>query len=86
MAEAFQNKFHKKVMEGYGLTETSPVTNVNIPDMISQDKSELMTSERFGSVGQFLPGIAVKITDTNDDSPQPIDCSGMIWLPGAQYL
>ena len=82
LAEAFQNKFHKKVMEGYGLTETSPVTNVNIPDMISQDKSELMTSERFGSVGQFLPGIAVKITDTNDDSPQPIDCSGMIWLRG----
>ena len=82
LAEAFQNKFHKKVMEGYGLTETSPVTNVNIPDMISQDKSELITSERFGSVGQFLPGIAVKITDPNDDSPQPIDCSGMLWLRG----
>lgn len=82
LAEAFESKFQKKVMEGYGLTETSPVTNVNIPNVAAQDKSELIKSERFGSVGQFLPGIAVKITEPNDDSPLPIDSSGMIWLRG----
>ena len=82
LAEAFEKKFGKKVMEGYGLTETSPVTNVNIPNVTAQDKSELIKSERFGSVGQFLPGIAVKITEPNDDSPLPIDSSGMIWLRG----
>ena len=82
LAEAFESKFQKKVMEGYGLTETSPVTNVNIPNVTAQNKSELIKSERFGSVGQFLPGIAVRITEPNDDSPLPINSSGMIWLRG----
>ena len=82
LAEAFEGKFQKKVMEGYGLTETSPVTNVNIPNVTAQNKSELIKSERFGSVGQFLPGIAVRITEPNDDSPLPINSSGMIWLRG----
>ena len=82
LAEAFESKFQKKVMEGYGLTETSPVTNVNIPNVAAQNKSELIKSERFGSVGQFLPGIAVRITEPNDDSPLPINSSGMIWLRG----
>ena len=82
LAKAFESKFQKKVMEGYGLTETSPVTNVNIPNVTAQNKSELIKSERFGSVGQFLPGIAVRITEPNDDSPLPINSSGMIWLRG----
>ena len=32
VAEIFHAKFGKKVYEGYGLTETSPVTNFNLPD------------------------------------------------------
>jgi len=86
LAEAFEEKFQKKVMEGYGLTETSPVSNVNVPNLSNTKNEELISSERFGSVGQFLPGVAVRITDTNDDSPIPIDCSGMIWLRGSNIF
>ena len=73
-------------MEGYGLTETSPVSNVNIPNLNKTKNEELISSERFGSVGQFLPGVAVKITDTDDESQIPIDNSGMIWLKGANIF
>ncbi len=86
LAEAFEKKFGKKVMEGYGLTETSPVSNANIPNPVVATKWPLIHSERAGSVGQFLPGIAVRITNPEDDSPLPIDQSGMIWLRGANIF
>ncbi|MEE2967585.1 MAG: AMP-binding protein [Verrucomicrobiota bacterium] len=86
LAEAFSEKFGKKVMEGYGLTETSPVSNVNIPNVETENNTELIPSERFGSVGQFLPGVAVRITDTNNDTRIPINQSGMIWLKGSNIF
>jgi acyl-[acyl-carrier-protein]-phospholipid O-acyltransferase/long-chain-fatty-acid--[acyl-carrier-protein] ligase len=86
LAEAFSEKFGKKVMEGYGLTETSPVSNVNIPNVDTENNTELIPSERFGSVGQFLPGVAVRITDTNNNTQIPINQSGMIWLKGSNIF
>ena len=86
LAEAFEKKFGKKVMEGYGLTETSPVANANIPNLAPEEGSPLIPSECAGSVGQLLPGIAVRITNPEDDSPLPVDQTGMIWLRGANIF
>lgn len=46
------------VYEGYGLTETSPVTNVNWPG-----------SRKLGSVGRVLPGVRVVIDRAGTQDP-----------------
>lgn len=86
LAEAFQNKFNIPIMEGYGLTETAPVSTVNIPDPTPEGDATLLPSYRFGSVGQPLPGIAIRITDAANDQPLPLQESGMIWLRGANIF
>jgi acyl-[acyl-carrier-protein]-phospholipid O-acyltransferase/long-chain-fatty-acid--[acyl-carrier-protein] ligase len=85
LEEEFRKRFGKAVMEGYGLTETSPVSNVNLPDLEpdpARPHAAVMPSRKLGSVGHMIPGVAVKITDPTTDQPLPIDQSGMIWLRG----
>lgn len=89
VAEAFEKRFGKPVLEGYGLTETSPATNVNLPDPETSgtdDTRQVMRTHRPGSVGHLIPGIAVRITDPDTDEALPIQSSGMIWLKGANIF
>jgi len=44
------------ILQGYGLTETSPVVSVNLP-----------LENRIGSVGKPLPGVKVKIKDNLEE-------------------
>ncbi|MEM0897175.1 MAG: AMP-binding protein [Verrucomicrobiota bacterium] len=87
VAESFKNRFGTNVLEGYGLTETSPVTNVNLPDPeAAGDDIRVVPSYRLGSVGQMLPGVAVRITDPSSGGQIPLDQSGMIWFKAANVF
>jgi acyl-[acyl-carrier-protein]-phospholipid O-acyltransferase/long-chain-fatty-acid--[acyl-carrier-protein] ligase len=86
LSAAFSEKFGIFPQEGYGLTETSPATNVNLPNPTPHESVATLPSSRSGSVGQLLPGIAIRITDPTTDEELTIDRQGMIWLKGANIF
>lgn len=55
LVHRWQARTGRPIYQGYGLTETSPLTNVNLPHQ-----------HRLGSVGRCVPGVQVRIVDTND--------------------
>ncbi len=54
---AFDEKFTVKILEGYGLSETSPVATFNRPDR----------ERKPGSVGLPIWGIGVRVVDADDN-------------------
>ncbi|QQL45048.1 AMP-binding protein [Sulfuriroseicoccus oceanibius] len=89
LRESFAKRFGKEVLEGYGLTETSPVTNVNLPDPTPKPDDQdlpVLPTARAGSVGHMVQGLAIRITDPATDEPLPIDQPGIIWFKGANVF
>ncbi|GAB6045333.1 fatty acid--CoA ligase [Caminibacter profundus] len=71
----FSKKFKKsKLLEGYGLSETSPVVAVNRPHL-----------QKPGSVGPAIPGVEVKIV--NEDLVEvPVGVAGEIIVKGDNVM
>jgi acyl-[acyl-carrier-protein]-phospholipid O-acyltransferase/long-chain-fatty-acid--[acyl-carrier-protein] ligase len=87
IAEAFEEKFGKQVMEGYGLTETAPVVSCNLPDVSLNDAGHtIQHAYRPGSVGKLAPGIAAQIRDPETGAPRSLHDTGMLWLRGANIF
>lgn len=83
LADAFEERFGKQVLQGYGLTETSPVASVNLPDpALPFPNSPVQTANRKGSVGKLAPGMAASIRDPETGEPLSLHATGMIWLKG----
>lgn len=88
VADEFREKCGLTVLEGYGLTETAPVCSVNLDDACSTpEQPYFVPGRRFGSVGPILPGMAVRLTDPDDDNVSvPLSEQGMIWFKGANVF
>ena len=88
LEQEFIEKCGIQPMEGYGLTETSPVIGVNMPNATPVRGSKFFVPGTVRpSIGALLPGIAVRITDVDDDNVElPLTERGMIWFKGANVF
>ena len=87
LQKTFEEKFKMKVLQGYGLTETSPVVSFNLPDVTaSRPGDTIQPSNRDGSIGKLAPGIAAQIRDPETGLPLSLHETGMLWLRGANIF
>lgn len=84
-AELWQKTFNSEYLEGYGLTETSPVVCANLPDKLTASESsdsKGVSGFRPGSVGRLFPGQAARILDPETMEPLPVTETGLLLLKG----
>ena len=82
LARKFEERFGKRVFEGYGLTETAPVVSVNLPEPMPN----IEPTSRLGSVGRMAPGIAAEIREPETDRKLSLHETGMLWLRGVNIF
>ena len=72
---AFEQKFNVKLMEGYGLTEASPVCSF----------SRLHMAQKPGSIGLPIPGTDARVVD-DEDNELPADTEGELVIKGDNVM
>src|SRR5256714_2631257 len=87
LAKAFEERVQQRAIEGYGLTETSPVVSVNLPDpQPTRPGQQVQPSSRLGSVGKMAPGIAAEIREPETDRKLSLHETGMVWFRGVNIF
>jgi acyl-[acyl-carrier-protein]-phospholipid O-acyltransferase / long-chain-fatty-acid--[acyl-carrier-protein] ligase len=82
--QAFEEKFGKKPLEGYGCTELSPVATVNVNDISMGDIHQI--GNKAGTIGRPIPGVSVRIVDPDTHAPLPQGEKGMILVRGLNVM
>jgi acyl-CoA synthetase (AMP-forming)/AMP-acid ligase II len=77
LSEAAAKRLDTLVIQGYGLTETSPVTHVN-PEEESKIKQ--------GSIGPLIPNTEAKVVDPASGKELGYDETGEVWIKGPQVM
>ena len=75
IVEPFEKRFGGRLLEGYGLTEASPVVSAH----------RFSGERRLGSVGQPIPSVDVSILD-EDDRPVPAGEVGEVCVRGPNVM
>jgi acyl-[acyl-carrier-protein]-phospholipid O-acyltransferase/long-chain-fatty-acid--[acyl-carrier-protein] ligase len=84
LADAFQEKFAIRPMEGYGATELSPVISLSLPDV--EIDGVRQAGFRAGSVGLPVPGVVVKVVALESGATLPEGESGLIMVKGPNVM
>ena len=76
LAAEFERRTGTPVLEGYGLSETSPVVAFRVPDGPGGP----------GSVGAPLPGVEVRLVDEAGSVVGAPDVAGEVWVRGPNVM
>ncbi|MEA2433658.1 MAG: hypothetical protein QOG54_1115 [Actinomycetota bacterium] len=77
LQDAAQARVGSVVMQGYGLTETSPVTHMN---------SDVAGEGRAGSIGFLIPNTESRIVDPASGKELGPNETGEVWISGPQVM
>jgi acyl-[acyl-carrier-protein]-phospholipid O-acyltransferase/long-chain-fatty-acid--[acyl-carrier-protein] ligase len=81
--DAFLAQFGIEILQGYGLTETTPAASINQHHPpITTSTAEHQDGKRVGSVGRLLPGSTARIIDPDTGEDLPMTSTGILWLKG----
>jgi acyl-[acyl-carrier-protein]-phospholipid O-acyltransferase / long-chain-fatty-acid--[acyl-carrier-protein] ligase len=85
--KTFLETFHIEILQGYGLTETTPATNINQPHPpIVMSTNDPQTGKRFRSVGRMMPGMTARIVDPETGAELPLTQTGVVLFRGANVF
>lgn len=85
--KTFLEVFHLEILQGYGLTETTPATNINQPHPpVVMSTNEPQTGKRTGAVGRMMPGMTARIVDPETGAELPLTQTGVVLFRGANVF
>lgn len=81
---AFEEAFGIRPMEGYGVTECSPVVSVNCFDY--RGPGSFQPGSRRGYVGQPIPGVTIRIVSPTTYEPLGANTEGLVFIKGPNVM
>lgn len=76
VSDRFFERFGVRICEGYGMTETAPVTNVMLPD----------EHHKLGAVGRALPGVVQRVVDPETGREVGANVDGELRIGGPNVM
>jgi len=84
VAQAFEDKFGIRPLEGYGATECSPAVAVNTHDFRAAGFRQV--GAKRGKIGHPLPGVSVRVVDPETMQPLPVGQPGLLLVRGPNIM
>ncbi|PYS93151.1 MAG: acyl-[ACP]--phospholipid O-acyltransferase, partial [Acidobacteria bacterium] len=84
LAQAFEEHFGVRPLEGYGTTECAPAIALSALDF--RAPGFYQPGSRRGFVGQPLPGVSVRVVDPDTLTPLPPGSPGMLLVKGPNIM
>lgn len=84
LANAFEEKFGLRPVEGYGCTECSPVVTCSTHDFRAAGFQQV--GSRRGSIGRPLPGVSVRIVSPDTGAALPLGEPGLLLVRGPNVM
>jgi acyl-[acyl-carrier-protein]-phospholipid O-acyltransferase/long-chain-fatty-acid--[acyl-carrier-protein] ligase len=84
LAQAFEDQFGIRPLEGYGATECAPAVAVNTHDFRAAGFRQV--GAKRGKIGHPLPGITVRIVDPDTRATLPVGQPGMLLVRGPNVM